>query len=231
MAAADTPMTSRDIGSDSMYLDPRRVCRFLAVGIRFRAWGRAWVMLGLGLLASSASAHEPYLLLTLEGDRLAIEAGFSDRSSPEGLPLLVRDRSSGQVLHEYALPASGLLSIPIPAVGYRVVFEGGPGHRVSKPGPVKPSTPAEGVAKSKTSVAPHVTAAGASPQAVQPAWPPLAGDPAERDVIASTVGAADQRLRVASAVILFGAVSFGLGFWAGRPSETKSPSLGKGQNA
>jgi hypothetical protein len=160
------------------------------------------------------------LLTPQAGGALAVEAGFSDGASVEGLKVLVRDRESGAVTAEFPLPADGKLTFPIPAAPYRVVFEGGAGHRVSKVGPTRDEA---------AQLAPAI-AAGAATSATAPATakevahagPPSAADSraAARPAPAHAHGHAhthwSQILLVTGVVFLFGAISFALGFVAGR---------------
>ncbi len=86
------------------------------------------------------SAHEPYLMLVAEEPGLLVaEAGFSDGADAEGLGLMLHDRATGELLSEHRFPAGGVLRLPLPAVPYRVTFEGGPGHQLSRIGPELPS--------------------------------------------------------------------------------------------
>ena len=95
------------------------------------------------LLAGQASARTPLLSIVDNGDgTIYVEAGFSDGSSATGMPcrLLGKD---GNVLWEGKFDVYSSVTIKKPdADPYFVVFEGGPGHVVTKEGP--PLSPAEG---------------------------------------------------------------------------------------
>ncbi|EIP96937.1 hypothetical protein OpiT1DRAFT_01364 [Opitutaceae bacterium TAV1] len=113
----------------------------------------AFVALAAGV---PAQAHEPWLQLSPSADgSLTVEAGFSDGGDMTGLAVTVLDRETGAVISGYTLPADGKLVVPIPPVAYRVLFDGGAGHKVSKIGPARPAAAAE------------KPAAGESPPAVK----------------------------------------------------------------
>lgn len=172
------------------------------------------------VLVAAAQAHEPYLLLTAnaEGEFLA-EAGYSDMASVEGLKLLVRNRDTGETLSEHTLPENGMIVLPIPAVPYRVTFDGGPGHRISKPGPEAPKP----AATAAVAAAPELreqtketpAAAASAPAAPETAVAQVATVPSS----SSAVSGADETVRIALVVgifFLFGAIAFALGYGAGR---------------
>ncbi len=170
-------------------------------GWRSGAWRVALLLLWC---AGAARAHEPYLLVSARDDgTFTAEAGYSDGVSVEGLRLLVRDRGSGELLSEHRLPAGGKLTLPRPARPYRVVFEGGPGHRLTKPGP-EPGT-------EDRATSPDISraAAPAPPAPEASTTPPSAGTPP---------GETLRVMLVAGILFLFGAVAFALGFGAGRRS-------------
>lgn len=174
-------------------------------------WRLILSLLGAGVLLARTHAHEPYLLLTANADgTFTAEAGFSDGVSVAGLKLVVRDRGTGEVRSEHTVPASGKLTLPIPSAPYRVVFEGGSGHRISKPGPER-----EAAAEPSNPVPPPPAAADALP--VAPALAPT------RTVLAPPASLAprDDTLRVVLIVgifFLFGSIAFALGYGAGRRS-------------
>lgn len=182
------------------------------------------------VVAVPAAAHEPYLLLVANPNgTFTAEAGFSDAASPEGLKLTLRDRTSGEVISEHALPKSGILTMKTPAVPYRVAFDGGPGHRVSKPGPDAETTPS-----SLTVI---------QPPAVEPTSTPVSmveavgtGRTSPFTTPTSTVGPNAAPVRVSSATpverdqsfgeflrvallvgifFLFGSIAFAFGYGAG----------------
>ena len=174
-----------------------------------RMWRLILSLLGACLLLARTHAHEPYLLLTANADgTFTAEAGFSDGVSVAGLKLIVRDRGTGEVRSEHTVPASGKLTLPIPPAPYRVVFEGGSGHRISKPGPER-----EAAAGPSNPVPPTTAAADALLVAPAPATTPTA--------LASPTSSAprDDTPRVVLIVgifFLFGSIAFALGYGAGR---------------
>lgn len=183
----------------------------------------AFAVLGLALAPLALRGHEPFLLLTAGPDgALLVETGFSDGASPEGLKLLVRDRGTGEVTAEHTLPSSGKLTLAIPAAPYRVVFDAGPGHRVSKPGPERPAEGAGGAAAGPTTVSADATPGSASPAgrigATQP--PSTAGATVPLQSPAATaLGSEAVRVWLATGIFfLFGTAAFGLGYLAGRKS-------------
>lgn len=196
--------------------------------------GRTWpwltlvFLLGCAWLGSEARAHEPYLRLTEQADGSVLaEAGFSDNADVAGLKLLVRDRATGATLAEHRLPAGGTMTLKPPAVPYRVVFEGGDGHRVSKVGPEPVSArppPSEPVADRVATPASPETRAVAS-EAASPAPAPVTAVAKRNDAGGAELGGIDgaggdtlRLVLVVGIVFLFGAVAFALGFGAGRRS-------------
>jgi hypothetical protein len=170
-----------------------------------------FMLLALAAAPEALRAHEPFLLLTDNADgTFTAEAGFSDNTSPAGLKLLLRDRATGEITAEHALPANGKLTLKRPPAPYRVVFEGGPGHRVSKPGPWPEETTTEPAGSPRR----ETRDAAPPPAAEVPALPSQA-TPSE------TSAGTSETLRVALVVgifFLFGTVAFALGHAAGRRS-------------
>jgi hypothetical protein len=191
---------------------------------------RRCLMRALLLLLGAAAlrAHEPHLLLTDHGNgTFTAEAGFSDGASPEGLKLLLRERSTGAVLAEHTLPASGKLTLPRPGAPYRVVFDAGPGHRVSKPGPWPESEPATApVAADKAAVPAAMSAAAAAKGSAAASGAAGAGGgaagtsdaagAAATPVAAEGAGETARMALVAGVFFLFGTAAFALGHAAGR---------------
>lgn len=194
---------------------------------------RRCLMRALLLLLGAAAlrAHEPHLLLTDHGNgTFTADAGFSDGASPEGLKLLLRERSTGAVLAEHTLPASGKLTLPRPGAPYRVVFDAGPGHRVSKPGPWPESeTAAAPVAADKAAVPAAISAAatvkgaaavsvatGAGGGAAGASDASDAAGAAATPVAAEGAGETARMALVAGVFFLFGTAAFALGHAAGR---------------
>lgn len=155
-----------------------------------------------------ARGHESYLVLkALPGGVLEIEAGFSTNESPQGLAVTLRNRENGAVIAEHKLPGDGFLSVPRPKTPYRVEFDAGPGHRISKVGPLH-----EEGALEPEKAAPANAAASAAPQTSMemPATPNAAAAPSG--------GETQRMLWVAGIFFLFGTGAFALGYGAGRAS-------------
>lgn len=149
-----------------------------------------------------ARGHETYLLLkALPGGTLEIEAGFSNNESPQGLPVTLRNRETGAVISDHKLPGDGFLSVALPKVAYRVEFDAGPGHRISKVGPMQEDAVAE-VAKAAEPKSDVKPAEVAKPAAAAPAG---GGD-------------TQRMLLVMGIFFLFGVIAFALGYGAGRKS-------------
>jgi len=157
------------------------------------------------LLAVVVAAHEPYLRLTANADgTVTAEAGFSDNADVAGQKLVVRDRTTGATLGGHVLPAGGRLTFAPPPGPYRVVFEGGAGHRISKPGPER-ETAAAAVA------APVELGPVAVALVVEPPVPGMTSVPA-----VAQGGDLIRLVLVVGIVFLFGTVAFALGYAAGR---------------
>lgn len=172
-----------------------------------------WILILFGacLLLARTHAHEPYLLLTANAaGTFTAEAGFSDGVSVAGLKLIVRDRGTGEVRSEHTVPASGKLTLPIPPAPYRVVFEGGSGHRISKPGPER-----EAAAEPAKPVPPPTAVADALPVA-----PALAPTPTVLAPPTSSTPREDtpRVVLIVGIFFVFGSIAFALGYGAGRRS-------------
>ena len=115
---------------------------------------KKWIMRGmlLGLVitavmvfpaAGQASSHTPLLSIEDKEDgTIYVEAGFSDGSSATGMPCKLLNKD-GKVLWEGKFDIYSSVTVKKPdADPYFVVFDGGPGHVVTKEGP--PLSPAEG---------------------------------------------------------------------------------------
>lgn len=185
------------------------------------------IWIPLLFVAVSLRAHEPFLLLTKNADgTFTAETGFSDQSSPEGLKLILRDRNTTELLSEHALPATGKLTLKIPSVPYRVTFDGGPGHKVSKPGPeaeappgAAPTAPAQPTAVVAETPKPAVLMVAAAATQTPPTTPALA--PAVAPSAAPLTNTDADLTRIALVVgifFLFGGIAFALGYGAGRRS-------------
>lgn len=170
-----------------------------------RMWRFILTLLGACTLLLRTHAHEPYLLLTANADgTFTAEAGFSDGVSVAGLKMIVRDRGTGEVRSEHTVPASGKLTLPIPPAPYRVVFEGGSGHRISKPGPER-----EGAVEPAKPVPPPTAMTDAPALATAPtalASPTSSAPPDDTARMVLIVGI----------FFVFGSIAFALGYGAGR---------------
>lgn len=116
------------------------------------------------ILAGGAYAHTPLLYIEDNEDgTIYVEAGFSDGSGASGMPCRLKDKD-GNVLWEGKFDEYSSLTIEKPdVVPYYVVFDGGPGHVVTKEGP--PLTPAEGgTAGMPVEEAPPVASPAAAPE-------------------------------------------------------------------
>ncbi len=82
-------------------------------------------------------AHTPLMFVDDNKDgTIYVEAGFSDGSSAAGMACRLED-SEGNTLWEGVFDRFGSLTIEIPDVDqYDIVFDGGPGHVIRRPGPV-----------------------------------------------------------------------------------------------
>ncbi len=137
-------------------------------------------------------AHEPFLGIFDNGDgTIAIEAGFSDGASTAGVKVQVRDLASDRVLDERPLDAAGLLTLPMPSVPYRVRFDGGPGHTLAREGP-------------------FTERAAAPPPVASPDPLPTSPGP-----VPAAKGIDSSLALLVGVFFLFGAVAYGLGYWAG----------------
>jgi phosphatidylserine/phosphatidylglycerophosphate/cardiolipin synthase-like enzyme len=67
---------------------------------------------------------------------LVVETGYSDGGTGAGTELVVSDLATGDVLETYVVDADGITELPMPEVPYTVTLDGGPGHRVTKDGPL-----------------------------------------------------------------------------------------------
>ena len=96
------------------------------------------------LFAPAAFAHAALLFVEDNADgSIYIEAGISTGESAEGALIFIKDKTTGQTLSRLALPDSGKLNLPMPAVPYTVTLDMGEGHQVTKTGPLKAAPVAE----------------------------------------------------------------------------------------
>lgn len=108
------------------YIDKRQLIGFFAVLLLFFAG------------ASPVRAHTLYMnLVDNEDGTVLVEAMFSTGGSGAGLPLILEDEDQ-QVIAKMKLDENGEATFEIPDQPYTVFLDGGPGHRVRKPGPEKP---------------------------------------------------------------------------------------------
>jgi hypothetical protein len=131
--------------------------------------------MALACISLPGLAHTPLLYIEDNGDgTMYVEGAFSDGSSGAGLPLRL-EAADGEVLWEGILGDFGAIeAVPIPDISpYYVVFEGGPGHTVTKEG-ITPSAAAE---PEETVPTASVSAASAPPETSQPATSSPASSP------------------------------------------------------
>lgn len=82
------------------------------------------------LLGAPAWAHTPLCSCYDNGDgTITCEGGFSDGSSASGVKMRVED-GAGKVLVEGQMSASSEFVFDKPAGDYKVVFDGGEGHKI-----------------------------------------------------------------------------------------------------
>ncbi len=99
---------------------------------------KSYIFVGvLAMLSAMLLAHTPLMFIDDNQDgTIYVEAGFSDGSSAAGMTCRLED-SEGNTLWEGVFDRFGSITVEIPEVGqYDVVFDGGPGHTIRRPGPV-----------------------------------------------------------------------------------------------
>jgi hypothetical protein len=85
-----------------------------------------------------ARAHTPLLFLEDNGDgTLYVQAGLSTGESAGGSKVFIREKETGRPLITITMPDSGKINVPMPKVPYTVTLDMGPGHIVTKTGPLK----------------------------------------------------------------------------------------------
>jgi hypothetical protein len=85
----------------------------------------------LAMAAAVAWSHNAICQCFDNGDEtITCEGGFSDGGKAVGVPLRVLDES-GKVLVEGVMSKNSDFKFPRPKVTYRVLFDGGEGHRVT----------------------------------------------------------------------------------------------------
>ncbi|MCR5813493.1 MAG: hypothetical protein K6G15_03225 [Desulfovibrio sp.] len=85
-------------------------------------------------LPSLSLAHSPIFDCSDNGDgTISCEGGFSDGSSASGVAIHVQD-ASGKVLEELKLDKNSEITFKKPAGDYKVMFDAGAGHQVTKAG-------------------------------------------------------------------------------------------------
>lgn len=85
------------------------------------------------LSAAAAQAHTPICACYDNGNGTVLcEGGFSDGSSAENVPMLVRN-AAGEVLIEGAIDANGEYEFEKPEGFVDVMFDGGEGHQIVIP--------------------------------------------------------------------------------------------------
>lgn len=85
-------------------------------------------------LPAAASAHSPIFDCSDNGDgTISCEGGFSDGSSASGVAIHVQD-ASGKAIEELKLDKNSEITFKKPAGDYKVTFDAGAGHQVTKEG-------------------------------------------------------------------------------------------------
>ncbi|MCR5171167.1 MAG: hypothetical protein K6C33_12005 [Desulfovibrio sp.] len=85
-------------------------------------------------LPAAASAHSPIFDCSDNGDgTISCEGGFSDGSSASGVAIHVQD-ASGKAIEELKLDKNSEITFKKPAGDYKVMFDAGAGHQVTKEG-------------------------------------------------------------------------------------------------
>ncbi len=85
-------------------------------------------------IPSMAFAHSPIFDCSDNGDgTVSCEGGFSDGSSASGVAIHVQD-ASGKSIQELKLDKNSEISFKKPAGAYKVTFDAGAGHQVTKEG-------------------------------------------------------------------------------------------------
>lgn len=96
------------------------------------------------LLPTSIYAHKLLLNVFDNGDNtITIEGLFSTGEPTPGALVLLESLSSGKNLYKKRLPSESELIVIIPKEPYKIILDGGPGHRIIKEG----ITPLEGYSK------------------------------------------------------------------------------------
>ena len=83
---------------------------------------------------AAALAHSPIFDCSDNGDgTISCEGGFSDGSSAAGVAIHVQD-ASGKAIKELKLDKNSEITFKKPAGAYKVMFDAGAGHQVTKDG-------------------------------------------------------------------------------------------------
>jgi hypothetical protein len=91
-------------------------------------------LLSIFLWAGQAWAHTPLCSCYDNGDgSITCEGGYSDGSSAAGVKMRV-EQEDGVVLQEGQMNATSEFTFDKPAGAYKVVFDGGEGHRIEVSG-------------------------------------------------------------------------------------------------
>lgn len=82
------------------------------------------------LFSGQALAHTPLCSCYDNGDGTVLcEGGFSDGSSAAGVPITVMDLSGNELINS-KINEDGEFEFDKPSVGYKVLFNAGPGHAI-----------------------------------------------------------------------------------------------------
>ena len=94
-------------------------------------------------------AHTPILYVEDNGDgTVFVQGGFSNGASAAGVQIYVKSIKTGETLWEGKLPDISEMDLEMPGEAYTITFDAGPGHVVTKEGPV----PEGGFGKSESSL-------------------------------------------------------------------------------
>jgi len=98
-------------------------------------WQGALLVALLLMIAAPAQAHTLFMTVTDNDDgTVSVEGMYSTGAVAAATPLRLVD-SKGKVLFKGLTDDAGELTFDKPKTGYRIILDGGPGHRVEEDGP------------------------------------------------------------------------------------------------
>lgn len=84
-----------------------------------------------------AAAHTAFLMVEAGSPgNIRIETGFSDGGTGAGMEVVIKEKATGRTLSVHTMPEDGVIEVPMPETPYTVNFDTGPGHAVTKDGPL-----------------------------------------------------------------------------------------------